>query len=391
MRRKYTALKQLIRQHPVEALTVADLVLLAVLLRVAFYHTSTPDYTVFFKPWSDHLAQTGLAGLKDASFANYNTPYLLILWLGTHLSLSTLTFIKLVSGLFDGVMAVTVYLIVREFRPRGKAKLIAALATFWLPTVIINSSWWGQCDSIYTAWLLLTFYACLRGRANLAWGFWGVALAFKLQAIFLLPFLLFWTISRRERWTAPLYAAWWFLLLSIAPLLEGAGISSLWAAYTSQAHVANLGLSFNAPTIYTWLPASAGYQHLGVIQKVGQAVTALAVLIYLWPARRRRHDNKHTLLVYAALSCFLVTFLLPGMHERYFYPAEIFSLLLIFDQLKLAWIAPVMQVVTIIAYIPFMTYSVNGTLPNEPFALLAGLVALIVVNLVVTSRKLLLM
>jgi hypothetical protein len=79
------------------------------------------------------------------------------------------------------------------------------------------------------------------------------------------------------------------------------------------------------------------------------------------------------------------------MHERYFYPAEIFSLLLIFDQLKLAWIAPVMQVVTIIAYIPFMTYSVNGTLPNEPFALLAGLVALIVVNLVVTSRKLLLM
>jgi Gpi18-like mannosyltransferase len=379
-----------IRQRPVEWLAVAVLVVLAILLRAMFFHVQSADYTVFFKPWSDHLAQTGLAGLKDSLFANYNTPYLLILWLGTHLPFDTLTFIKLVSGLFDGVMAVTVYLIVREFRPQGRAKVAAALATIWLPTVIINSSWWGQCDSIYTAWLLLTFYACLRGRANLAWGFWGVALAFKLQSIFLLPFLLFWTISRREKWTAPLYAAWWFLLLSITSLLEGAGISSLWSAYISQADVANLGLSFNAPTIYHWLPANFSYQHLGVIQKIGQAAAAAAVLIYLWPARRRRQYDNHTLLVYATLSCFLVPFLLPGMHERYFYAAEVFSLVLLFDRLKLAWIAPVMQVVTIMAYIPFMTYSVNGTLPNEPFALLASFVALIVVSLVVVSRKLLL-
>ena len=64
---------------------------------------------------------------------------------------------------------------------------------------MLNSAAWGQCDSIYAAFCLGSLYFLLRGRTWWACVFFGLALSFKLQAIFFLPALLIVLVVNRQR------------------------------------------------------------------------------------------------------------------------------------------------------------------------------------------------
>ncbi len=68
--------------------------------------------------------------------------------------------------------------------------LLGYVATLLAPVMILNSSFWGQADSIYTAALLACLYFLLLRRNWLAFLSFGIAFAFKLQAIFLAPLLV---------------------------------------------------------------------------------------------------------------------------------------------------------------------------------------------------------
>ncbi|HBY24092.1 MAG TPA: hypothetical protein DEG88_12710, partial [Propionibacteriaceae bacterium] len=69
---------------------VPRLVLLAAVIGALAYRWTmrdvvTGDYRMFLQNWYQHLASAGgLAGLADASFSNYNTPYLALLALLTY-------------------------------------------------------------------------------------------------------------------------------------------------------------------------------------------------------------------------------------------------------------------------------------------------------------------
>ena len=111
----------------------------------------------------------GFAGLAD-SFSNYNTPYLVAagrpdLPAGrpagrrSRRSRSSST---CCSPSFA-------YRIVREVRPGARwLPVIAFGATFLLPTVVLNSAWWAQCDSIYASLCLGSLYLLLRRQTALA-------------------------------------------------------------------------------------------------------------------------------------------------------------------------------------------------------------------------------
>jgi len=55
---------------------------------------------------------------------------------------------------------------------------------------VMNSGVWGQCDSIYATFCAASLVSLVRGRPWAASAWFGVAFAFKLQAIFLLPVLV---------------------------------------------------------------------------------------------------------------------------------------------------------------------------------------------------------
>jgi Gpi18-like mannosyltransferase len=95
------------------------------------------------------------------------------------------------------VLAGFAALIVRERFRRPVFPLLCFTVVLYAPTVQVNSSWRGQCDSIYAA-CLGSLYFLLRNKPWWAAIFFGLALSFKLQAIFLLPVLIIMLVLNRR-------------------------------------------------------------------------------------------------------------------------------------------------------------------------------------------------
>src|SRR3954462_10757813 len=91
---------------------VVCIILLAMALRAALFPIDTPDYKLFIS-WYDIIhSHGGFAALKY-NFSNYNASYLYLLALATYIPISKTIIIKLLSVIFDCLLALITYLIVR--------------------------------------------------------------------------------------------------------------------------------------------------------------------------------------------------------------------------------------------------------------------------------------
>ena len=165
--------------------------ILAVVLRLSLLGFKSADYDVYTKVWYDTLQTMGYAALKT-DFSNYSPPYLYLLYLVVQFlpNMQPVVAIKIPSIITDFVCAGLVYQIIRVKSNNPVLALLGYVATLLAPVMILNSSFWGQADSIYTAALLACLYFLLLRRNWLALLSFGIAFAFKLQAIFLAPLLV---------------------------------------------------------------------------------------------------------------------------------------------------------------------------------------------------------
>ena len=70
--------------------------------------------------------------------------------------------IKFVSIIFDYVCAIYSLKIVYKLTNKNiLLSLIAYASVLFLPTVMLNGAMWGQCDSIYTSFILISLYYLL--------------------------------------------------------------------------------------------------------------------------------------------------------------------------------------------------------------------------------------
>lgn len=340
----------------------------SLLVRKSLIHFNDPDYG-FFSSWYDFVKIHGLHSFKY-SFSNYNPPYTYFLYICTILPISKMAAIKGMMGLFDIFLAISVYYVVRFFRPNNYMPLIAALATMYLPTVMVTGVMWGQFDNFYVAGMLFSLSSALRGNSKWTWLWFGIAIAIKFQAIFMLPVLII-LVFRRIRW----YDAWWgvlaFLILTLPPLLAGRSLGSLLGIYPAQSKLGLGNLTANAPSIYQWFPPDTFpyLYHAGI----GVTIAACTFLL-IYALKYKRFSNRDILLV-TSLVLYFVPFLLPEMHERYFFAAGIVSMILAFVyQTRLyVGIAVLIQVVTLFTYSPF----IFGPTP-VPFTYLSGAILVII-------------
>ncbi len=157
------------------------------------------DWHMFLSGWFDQIKKGGGLKMIGAQVGDYNVIYQVIIALLTYLPFEPLHLYKAVSIVFDYVLAVGIRLLAMELK--GKFRIYFALGyalTLFLPTCIFNSAMWGQCDSMYAAMLAFWFLFTLRKRHIVAFVFLGIAFALKLQTIFVLPFLIYHYVTRRE-------------------------------------------------------------------------------------------------------------------------------------------------------------------------------------------------
>lgn len=162
---------------------------LAALARIALLPLESGDYYNYLSVWMGRIQEVGPWDSLSMTISNYSSAYMYIMCLLSGFSNSMLA-LKLASVAFDFVAAGVMFLLLHHLTG-SKRKGVAAMAiTLLCPTVIFNSAWWCQCDIIYCTFMLLSLLFLLKDKGSLCCIMLGLAFAFKVQAVFLLPFLV---------------------------------------------------------------------------------------------------------------------------------------------------------------------------------------------------------
>ncbi|MFJ9697205.1 hypothetical protein [Kitasatospora sp. NPDC101183] len=338
-------------------------------VRAAMLHWKSLDYQLFLSQWYATLDHGGFHALKDPGFADYNVPYLYLLAALTHLPMSSLTGIKAVSIAFDLLMGFFVFRTVALRYPRRDAwqPFAATLLVLLLPSVVSNSGWWSQADSIYTSFVVGAVYFVLTRRPWWACTMIGFALAFKLQTVFVFPFLLVMLLTRRLLWRSLLAIPAVYLVLDIPAFMIGADPVKLLTVYTRQAD-SYQQLTLNAPSLYQFIKTPLDPHHAETVRSAailgtGALVCALIALAVFSRTGRRalRSGAAHPTLTQnqvvltALASAITLPFLLPSMHDRYFYIADVLSVVAAFYVPRRLWFVPALvQVSSFCAYLTFL-------------------------------------
>ena len=288
----------------------------------------TLDYQNFLSRWVAFYRDN--LGFRSISYplGNYNIPYLYFLCFFSYLPIRDLYLIKLLSILFDVVLAFAAMKLLGLCAESKRMRLACFFTVLFLPTVVLNGALWGQCDSIYVALALLGLWLGLEDRPVLSVLCFSLSFGFKLQAVFIMPVMaVLWFRGNYRFWHFALFPAFYVLLVLPAVALGKPFVETL-TLYSSQTGSIGSGLNYNSPSIYAFFwrsPETRDAANLGI---VGAFTYMLMMLIFCF--LRRNRLSERAVLTAALLFAVGIPFLLPHMHERYFFGADVLSVILAF-------------------------------------------------------------
>ncbi len=331
-----------------------SLVLSVLLLTAAFVlrglclDYETLDYRDFLCRWVAFYREHG--GFRAISYplGNYNIPYLYFLCLFSYSSIRDLYLIKLLSILFDVLLAWAAAMLLGRVKKAAAPRLACFFTVLFLPTVVLNGALWAQCDSIYVALALLGLWLAMEERPVLSVLCFTLSFGFKLQAVFLLPILaVFWFQGRFKLWHFLLFPVFYVLLVLPAVLLGKPFLETL-TLYASQTGSIGSGLNYNSPSVYAFFRTVADEKAASTLGVYG-AFAYLILLLALCFRFRNRMDGR-ALLTAALLLAVGIPFLLPHMHDRYFFAADVLSVVVAYACWKAFAVAPLTQFASLLGY-----------------------------------------
>ena len=358
-----------------EALLIAALVVIAILVRWVGFREKTTDMSIFFS-WYHQLGRIGGWRSLGADVGNYNAPFLYLLAFSHLLPGPLILKIKAIWVVFDVVLAFFAYRIVALRWPGSRIATATALIVVLLPTVVLNASFWGQIDAMWAAPALGGLYYLLRDKPWWGVALCGVAVAMKPQGIFILPLLLLLALGGKIPWRTLLAAPAAYLALDIPAIVFGRNPIELLTIYSMNRQAVNVPeLSLRAPNVFALMPGGPREDTLRTLGYLFAAAVVIAV-IYVLIARAVELTPERIVLA-AALFSILMPFLLPGMHERYFFLADVLTVVLVMFLPRLWYVPLLVQAASLLSYQPYLFGRVVAVLPT--IAALLMLAALIIV------------
>ncbi|MFG1921512.1 hypothetical protein [Cryptosporangium sp. NPDC048952] len=331
---------------PAEWLLLAGLVGLAVVIRYACRSYWTTDLDVFGE-WYDQLQREGL----KSPVGNYNAPFLYLLEIASWFPGATLMKIKLVLVAFDVVLVYYVFRTVALKWDGWRIPAMAALVAAFMPTVVLNASLYGQCDSIWGAFCVAALYYVLKGNDWAAVAMAATAWAFKPQAVFIAPIFLLAVLAGRVRWRTLIAFPLVYLAWDVPALIAGRDAIELLTIYSHQLDDPS-ALRRGGPTVYQYLHVNVA---LGVLRNLGYLFAAALTLgvTYVLIATKVELDRVRWLTA-GAFFAIAIPWLLPAMHERYFFLADVLTLILAFYVPRLWYLPLIVQASSFFSYLPFL-------------------------------------
>ena len=312
------------------------------------------DFELFLGPWYAHITAEGPVRAFAQPFSNYTPPYLYLLALASLEGewLSPLNVVKALSLAGTGFLAFAL----ADLLKAAGGKPRHALWLFVLPSAVLNAALLAQCDAIWAGACLFAVAAMIRGRTAAALLWCGVAIAFKAQSAFVAPFIVGTLIGGRAplwQWLIP--PAVWAAFMTPAWLLGWPAVD-LATIYFRQAGEFDFAGTLANPWIWgtVFVPGVAKE-----LYPLGYGLaTAAAVGIAGLTARAVKQPK--ALLPLALLSATALPYLLPKMHERFLFLADVLALALALarrDRRSIA-IAVAVQLTSLSALISYMYFYV---------------------------------
>lgn len=322
---------------------------LGLLARFSGFDFISGDLKYFLIPWYEEISQQGLASL-GTQVGDYNLLYQTIIALMSYTDIDCVIGYKTLSVIFDYALAVVAGLLACEItgkKPENGLFCAVYTVVLMMPTVVLNSAWWGQCDAIYTAVLVLMLCRILREKYLSAFVLLGVAFACKLQSIFILPFLICWYFYKKSftiGWFAVSIAVFW--TSGIVAFFYGRSLLAPFEIYRYQAgEYAQMHMNF--PSF--WMILGGSYQELKQYAMIF-TLTLCGLTLLLVLSGRFKPNSKEKAVALAAHLVWTCLLFLPAMHDRYGYLLDILLVILAFANRQYLKYAAVALFASLYAY-----------------------------------------
>jgi len=333
--------------------------LMALAVRYIGRDIISADMIIAFLPWFKTMKECGGLASLSSNVGDYSLLYQTMVALLTYIDADPVYLYKTVSVIFDFLIAVSIAFFLCNcgtetvFKGQNKEMLFwsAYAAVLFLPTVFMNSAFWGQCDSIYTFFLLWSIWFLYKENFPLSFFMLGWALAFKLQPILLFPLYVYYYFSKKK-----------FSLLNIlitACTFWFSGIIvyiSRWNTFESVGVYSNQVVMFkqmwmNVPSF--WILIGDDYDKLHLFA-IGLTFLILGTGLVLVLTGRQHMDSFEQIIALAVFVEWTCIVFLPAMHERYTYVMDLLLLMLAFinkKNFKFAFIAIGTSCITYCSYL----------------------------------------
>ncbi len=372
-----------IEMRAVDLFFATVVLLLGIAVRMSLFDIESGDYHYFLSVWMKECHDAGgigylgiTPGISDESTINYGWMYQYVivllhyLWNGSN----DMFLLKAVSVIFDVVCAVTVFRIAYMVTEGNTAKTFLAFSlSMLLPTFVMNSGSWAQCDSIYSSFALLSVLHFLKKNDNKVFIYFALSYCFKQQVIFILPLLVIMWLKGKVRFRYVFWVPVIRFLTMIPALIAGREFTELVGIYGKQRDTYSY-LTMNYPNVYSLINSALGVETREAIISAGIMASLAIMGVIAYYIRSRRFavtsDFAITLLIFTAEVCL---FTLPIMHERYGYIPEMAAIIYGVTRYKRMAVCIALQFVSVITYARFL----YGTEVSEIWPLSIILMAVI--------------
>lgn len=297
-------------------------------VRYACLNYQTLDYKDFLSRWVQFYRDYGGFAALKYSVGNYNIPYLYFLALFSYSTISDLYLIKLLSIFFDVLLAYSAAQLLGTVNRDVRCRIACFFTVMFLPTVLLNGALWAQCDTIYVALAVLSIYQALDDRPVHSMISIMLSFGFKLQAVFVMPILaVLWMKKKFDFRHFFIFPVGYVILVLPAVLLGRPFIETL-TLYFGQTGSIGSGLNYNSSSVYSFfynVANEASAARMGIIA----AFSAMIIILVLCWIKRRELTNR-SIISAAVLFAVVIPFLLPHMHDRYFFAADILTVVMAF-------------------------------------------------------------
>ena len=323
------------------------------LIRIFLRNFLSWDAEYCLLPWYDEIKKNGAILGLNMQVGDYNLLYQFIIAIFTYIPIKPLYVYKILSCIFDIALAFLGCGFTRElFGKENKSMHVAIFSLIYLsPIVYFNSACWGQCDSIYTFFTLLTLYLILKEHYSFAMCMYGIAFSFKFQAVFFLPFLFVFYFKNKKFSIFQFgYVPLMMILTAIPNLLNGRSVYDIFQVYFKQAE-GSTDISKNYPSFWNIFNNAQRPEMLIPMRYMAILFKSCILgLGIIWICKKKILFSYKNVIWLSFLMTYACVLFLPAMHERYGFLYEILALIIVLmDKKTVVFLIP-MYICTFITY-----------------------------------------